>query len=154
MKPLRILFLIAAVLVLAPVLEAADFGVRAGRYNDGDGEFVGAEMVFDLGAVKFNPNIEYSLEDDITAGSANLDVTFDVVNVGNITPYVGAGVGMLYADNDVTTQTDIVGNLIGGVSFKFDFLQPYAQLKYFRVLDDDNGGDAEDDIALTIGLRF
>ncbi len=154
MKPLRILSLIAVALLLAPVVLAADFGVRAGRYNDGDGEFVGAEMVFDLGAVKFNPNIEYSLEDDITAGSANLDVTFDVVNVGNITPYVGAGVGMLYADNDVVSQTDIVGNLIGGVSFKFDFLQPYAQLKYFRVLDYDNGGDAGDDIALTIGLRF
>ena len=154
MKSLRILSLIAFALLLAPALEAADFGVRAGRFNDGDQEFVGAEMVFDLGAVKFNPNIEYSLDDDITAGSANLDVTFDIVHVGNITPYVGAGVGMLYADNDVNTQTDIVGNVIGGVSFKFDFLQPYAQLKYFRVLDDDNGGDAGDDIALTVGLRF
>lgn len=154
MKSLRILSLIAVALLLAPMLEAADFGLRAGRYNDGDQEFVGAELVFDLGAVKFNPNIEYSLDDDITAGSANLDVIFDVVNVGSITPYLGAGVGMLYADNDVTTQTDIVGNVIGGVSFKFDFLQPYAQLKYFRVLDDDNGGDAEDDIALTVGVRF
>jgi opacity protein-like surface antigen len=154
MKSLRILSLIAVALVLAPALAAADFGVRAGRYNDGDEEFVGAELVFDLGAVKINPNIEYSLADEVTAGTANLDVTYDLVHIGNITPYVGAGVGMSYTDNDINTQTDILGNVIGGVSFKFDFLQPYAQVKYFRVLDDDNGGDGGDDIALTVGLRF
>lgn len=154
MKSLRILSLIAAALLLAPALQAADFGLRAGRTNDGDEEFVGAELVFDIGAVKFNPNVEYSLADDVTAGSANLDFTYDLVHIGNITPYVGAGVGMSYLDNDITTQTDILGNVIGGVSFNFEFLEPYAQLKYFRVLDDDNGGDAEDDIALTVGVRF
>ena len=154
MKSLRILSLIAVALLLAPALSAADFGVRAGRYNDGDEEFVGAELVYDIGSVKINPNIEYSLADDITAGTANLDVTIDLAHIGNITPYVGAGVGMAYTDNDITTQTDILGNVIGGVSFNFEFLKPYAQVKYFRILDDDNGGDAEDDIALTVGVRF
>jgi len=153
MKSVRILSLIAVALLLAPVLSAADFGVRAGRYNDGDEEFVGAEVVFDLGAIKINPNVEYSLADDITSGSANLDVTFDVINIGNITPYVGAGVGMSYVDDDLSTRTDVLGNVIGGVSFNFEFLQPYAQVKYFRVLDSEEG-DAEDDIALTVGLRF
>jgi opacity protein-like surface antigen len=153
MKSLRILSLIAVALLLAPVLLAADFGVRAGRYNDGDEEFVGAEMVYDIGAVKINPNIEYSLADDITAGTANLDVTFDVINIGSITPYIGAGVGMSYVDDDLSTRTDVVGNVIGGVSFNFELLKPYAQLKYFRILDNEDG-DAEDDIALTVGLRF
>ncbi len=152
MKSLRIFTLISIALLLAPVLSAADFGVRAGRYNDGDEEFVGVEALFDVGIVNINPNIEYSLADDITAGSANLDITFDILNIGNITPYVGAGVGLTYVD-DVGTQTDIVGNLIGGVSFKHEFLEPYAQVKYFRVLDNEEG-EAEDDIALTIGLRF
>lgn len=156
MKSLRIVALLAVIALLAPALFAADFGVRAGRYNDSDEEFVGAELVFDVGAIKINPNLEYSLQDDVTAGTANLDITFDIVNVGNITPYVGAGVGMSYFDSDAVdgTNTDIVGNLIGGVSFNFELLKPYAQVKYFRVLDDDNGGDAEDDIALTVGLRF
>jgi len=156
MKSLRSATILAAALLLTPALFAADFGVRAGRTNDGDAEFVGAEMVFDVGAIKINPNIEYSLDDDKTAGTANLDVTFDVINVGNITPYIGAGVGLSYLDADTgtSTNTDIVGNLIGGVSFNFEFLKPYAQVKYFRVLDDDNGGDAGDDIALTVGLRF
>lgn len=154
MKSLRILTLLSAALVLAPVLYAGDFGVRAGRYNDGDEEFVGAEFLFDIGAVNINPNIEYSLADDITAGTANLDVTFDITNIGNITPYVGAGIGMSYVDNDLDTRTDIVGNIIGGVSFNLTFLKPYAQVKYFRVLDKENGADEEDDIALTVGLRF
>lgn len=154
MKSLRILTFISVALLLAPVLSASDFGLRAGRYNDGDEEFVGAEFVFDVGAVNINPNIEYSLADDITAGTANLDVTFDIVNVGSITPYVGAGIGMSYVDDDFDTRTDIVGNVIGGVSFNLEFIKPYAQVKYFRVLDKDNGGGEEDDIALTVGLRF
>jgi len=151
-RSLRILTLISITLLLAPMLSAADFGVRAGRYNDGGEEFVGAEVLFDIGAVNINPNIEYSLADDITAGTVNLDFTFDIASIGSITPYAGAGIGMAYVD-DVSTQTDVLANLIGGVSFKLEYLQPYAQVKYFRVLDDD-GGDTEDDIALTIGLRF
>jgi hypothetical protein len=141
MKSLRIFPLLAAALLLAPVLSAADFGVRAGRFNDSDENFVGAEMLFDLGALNLNPNIEYSLADDVTAGS--------------VTPFIGAGIGMSYADNDVDTRTDILGNLIGGVSWNLQTLKPYAQVKYFRVLDNDSGsGEADDDIALTIGLRF
>ena len=156
MKSLRILPLIAMVLVLAPAAFAADFGIRGGRYNDRGEDFVGAEMVFDLGAVNINPNIEYSLEEDITAGSANLDVTFDLGRFSRVTPYVGAGLGLSYVDldNDLgDDKTDLLGNVIGGVAFDFDFLKPYAQVKYFRVLQDDEG-DRSDDLALTIGLRF
>jgi opacity protein-like surface antigen len=154
MKSLRILALFAVALLLAPALFAADFGVRAGRYNDSDEEFVGAEAVFDVGAIKINPNLEYSLADDITAGSANIDVTFDLVHIGNITPYVGAGVGMAYVDDEISTNTNVLGNLIGGVSFNFEFLKPYAQVKYFKNLDDENGVDDDSDIALTVGVRF
>ena len=153
MKSLRILTLITVALIVVPAVSAADFGVRAGRYNDGDGEFVGAEVAFDVGAITINPNLEYSLEDDITAGTANVDITYDLLNIGSFTPYIGAGVGMSYVDDDFT-QTDVVGNLIGGVAFKLDFLEPYAQVKYFKVLDDNADDGADDDIALTIGLRF
>jgi opacity protein-like surface antigen len=155
MKQTRFLALIALVFAVTPVLSAADFGIRAGRYNDSDQEFVGAELVFDLGAINFNPNIEYVLEDDTTAGTANLDVTFDVANISRVTPYVGAGVGYAYAEvGDAGAETDIVGNLIGGVHFNFDSLKPYAQVKYFKVLDNDNNIGNDDEIALTIGLRF
>lgn len=155
MKSLRFFSLIVVALLLAPMLSAADFGLRAGRYNDGDEEFVGAEVLFDVGAININPNIEYLLQDDGTAGTANLDITFDVASIGNLTPFVGAGVGMAYHDNELETRTDIVGNLIGGVSWNLEVVKPYAQVKYFRVLDkDDDGGETEDDIALMIGVRF
>jgi opacity protein-like surface antigen len=154
MKQIRILSLIAVAFLITPALSAADFGVRAGRYNEAGTEFVGAELVFDLGAINVNPNIEYLLEDDTTAGTANLDVTVDIANISRFTPYVGAGIGYAYAEvGDASAETDIVGNLIGGVNFNFDFLKPYAQVKYFKILDDDNGGD-DDELALTVGLRF
>jgi len=154
MKSLRILSLVAVALLVAPMLSAADFGVRAGRYNDSDEEFVGVEGLFDLGAIKINPNLEYSLQDDVTAGTANLDATVDLLHLGNVTPYVGAGLGLLYVDDELTSRTDILGNLIGGISIQMQMLEPYAQLKYFRVLDSENGADEEDDFAITIGLRF
>lgn len=154
MKSLRYLTLAALVLVLAPAVLAADFGVRAGRYNDMDEEFVGAEVLFDIGALNINPNLEYSLADNVTAGSANLDVTFDILKTARVTPYLGAGVGLWYVDDDLgDNTTDVLGNLIGGVGFDLGFLKPYAQVKYFRQLED-NGGGKDDDLALTVGLRF
>ena len=157
MKSIRTLALIALVLAVSPSLFAADFGIRAGQYNELDAEdnqFVGAELLFDLGAVNINPNVEYLLADDVTAGSANIDLTVDVGRFSRVTPYVGAGVGLWYVDDDFGgNTTDLLGNLIGGVQFDFDFLKPYAQVKYFRVLQDDDGNEG-DDLAFTIGLRF
>jgi opacity protein-like surface antigen len=143
----------AVLLTLGPAALAADFGVRAGQYRDAEEEFVGAEMVIDTGVLNFNPNIEYSLADDITAGSANLDVTLDLGKFSSLTPYVGAGVGLSYVDDDFgSDETNVVGNLIGGVAFNFEFLKPYAQVKYFRTLE--SGAAKSDDFALTVGLRF
>ncbi len=155
MKSLRILSLLAVALTIAPLAAAADFGVRAGRFNDAGTEFVGADLLFDAGVLNINPNIEYWLDtpDDVTAGTANLDVTFDISRIGPLTPYVGAGVGIAYSSFDDTSETDVLGNLIGGVAFDLEFLTPYAQVKYFKSLDDEDGGD-DDELALTIGVRF
>ena len=154
MKSLRFLTLLAILTLLAPAVFAADFGIRAGRYDDLEEEFVGAELVFDIGSLNINPNIEYSLAEDITAGSANLDVTFDLGNFSRVTPYVGAGVGIWYVDTDGgANNTDLLGNLIGGAQFDLDFLKPYAQVKYFRSIDDEEDGGG-DDLAFTVGLRF
>lgn len=153
MKSLRFPALAALVLALAPAAFASEFGVRAGRYNDSHENFVGAEMVFDIGALNINPNLEYSLQDNVTAGTANLDVTVDVLQSGRVRPYVGAGVGLSYVDNDVNDTTETLGNLIGGVQMDLGMLKPYAQVKYFRTLG--NSGTAkQDDLALTVGVRF
>lgn len=154
MKSLRILSFLALVLVVVPLVSAADFGIRAGRYNDSDEEFVGAEALFDIGAININPNVEYLLTDeDITAGTANIDVTVDLATFSSVTPYLGAGVGLWYADDDFGgAETEPVGNLIGGIAFNFEFLKPYAQVKYFRLFEDE--GEDNDELAFTVGLRF
>jgi opacity protein-like surface antigen len=156
MKSLRFLTLAVVVLALAPAALAAEFGFRAGRLSDAEEEFVGAEVLFDLGTVNLNPNIEYWLIDDelddVTAGTANLDLTIDF-GTSNIKPYLGAGVGILYVDTDFGDETELIGNLLGGVAFNFDFLKPYAQVKYTRSLEDDEGGD-NDEISFAVGLRF
>ncbi len=155
MKLLRFLSLAVVVMLVVPALSAADFGVRAGRLSDAEEEFVGAEVLLNLGAINLNPNIEYWLVDDITAGTANLDVTFDILKASNVKPYLGAGLGVFYVDDDLgDNETEILGNLIGGIGFDLDFLNPYAQVKYSRSLEDnDNGGD-NDEVAFTVGLRF
>ena len=156
MKSLRSLSLIALVILLAPAALAADFGVRVGRLNEADEEFVGAELVFDLGRINVNPNVEYWLIDedtDVTAGTANLDVTLDLGGA-RFKPYVGAGVGLFYVDSDFAgDNTELLGNLLGGVGFDLDFLKPYAQVKYSISLEE-GGGDDNDEIAFAVGLRF
>jgi len=152
MKLLRILPFLAVTMLLVPSAIAADFGVRAGRLNELEEEFVGAELLIDLGAIHLNPNVEYFLAEDVTEGTANLDVTLDIIQAAQIRPYVGAGLGILYVDTDLGDNTDVVGNLIGGVAFDLEFLTPYAQVKYFRTLEDEDGDN--DEIAFTVGLRF
>jgi hypothetical protein len=154
MKSTRTIAAILVTLLFASAASAAELGIRVGRYHDSGDNFVGAEVVLDLGTLNLNPNIEYSLADDVTAGSVNLDVTFDLGRFATIVPYIGAGLGLAYLDDDFSgSRTDVVGNLIGGMEFELDFLKPYLQVKYFRLLDAGNRG-ARDDLALTVGLRF
>src|SRR6185295_10281186 len=76
---------------------------------------------------------------DVTAGTANLDVTVDFGSA-RVKPYVGAGIGLGYIDTDFGNETETLGNLIGGVQFDLDFLKPYGQVKYTRSVEnsDDN----------------
>ena len=144
--------ILISLIALAPAALAADFGIRAGQYREAGQEFVGVEMLLDAGVVNVNPNIEYNLDDNVTSGSANLDVTVDIAKFSSVTPYAGAGLGLLYVDDEIGgEETKLVGNLIGGVAFDLEFLKPYAQLKYFKTLEQ---GPHTDEFAVTIGLRF
>lgn len=155
MKAARFAALAALVLLLVPSAFAADFGLRAGRMNDSDVDFVGAEVLIDVGFLNLNPNVEYMLEDDVTSGSLNLDFTFDVATFARVTPFIGAGVGLAYVDDNIGgDQTDLLGNLIGGVQLNLSAVKPYAQVKYIALLDDENGNADDDELALIIGVRF
>lgn len=152
MKPFRVLILAAlTLLAIVPAASAIDFGLRAGRYDDGDENFVGAELAIDLGRLTLNPNVEYFYDiDHATVGSGNLDVTFDVGSFGVVSPYLGVGAGIGYVDTDFGSDTSLLGNGIGGVRFNLAFLEPYAQVKYVHNFDEGGGND----YALTVGLRF
>jgi hypothetical protein len=151
MKQFRVLTLaVLTLLVLAPAALAIDLGVRAGRFNDGEENFVGAELAIDFGRVTLNPNVEYFYDiENATVGSGNLDLTFDVGNFGLVAPYLGVGAGLGYVDTDFGSDTSLLGNAIGGVRFNLAFLNPYAQVKWVRDFDNES-----DDYALTVGLRF
>lgn len=149
MKSARLLpLLFVFALISVPSVYAAEFGVRAGRYNDAEDEFVGVEAAFGE-QIQFNPNVEYMLTDDGTALTGNADVLFHFER-GTVKPYAGGGVGVLFVDDDFGDSTDALFNVIGGVKFDLDFLEPYVQVKYFRLFEEGSG----DDLALTVGLRF
>ena len=68
---MSVLFVLSIVAV--PQVFAAEIGVRAGRYNDAEDEFVGVEAAFG-NQFQVVPNIEYILtDDDSTALTANLE---------------------------------------------------------------------------------
>lgn len=155
MKSFRFALLIALSLALTTSAMAADFGIRAGRLSDAGEEFVGAELVFDAGPINVNPNVEYILNSDFRAGSANLDVTLDVGTLAIATPYIGAGLGLGYFDDDLgNSDTTLLGNAIGGLQFNLAALRPYAQVKYSVSLEDENDGGDDDEIAFVVGIRF
>jgi len=153
MKQFRVLSLVAlTLLAIVPAASAIDFGIRAGRYNDADENYVGAELAVDLGRARLVPNVEYFYDiDNATVGSGNLDVEFDVGHFPAVRPYVGVGAGIGYVDTDFGgSNTSFLGNAIGGVRFNLTFLKPYAQVKYVHNFDEGGGNDW----AFAVGLRF
>ena len=79
----RVVVIVSLAMVIVPVASAAEFGVRAGRYNDAESTFVGAEVAWNVGRIVLNPNIEYIVEEDVdTAGTANFDVAINLTQPG------------------------------------------------------------------------
>lgn len=131
---------------------AVDFGLRVGRYNDVEEEFVGVELAIPFATnFTFNPALEYVLIDDdefdedlwVLVG----DVNYNFSPGGTVNPYLGAGIGALIADG----ETEGIYQVNAGLEFRiFRTARPYVQGRYFRLMED---ADA-DDIAVIVGLRF
>lgn len=131
---------------------AADFGVRVGKGNDIDEEFVGAEALIGLGSsgFVFNPNIEYYLTDDGTVGTLNGDFLYRFGTASAFRPWVGAGVGLFHAEDGDFESDETAVNVLGGVGYKFATLEPYVQVKYLRLTEESEA----DDLSVAVGLRF
>lgn len=180
MKKLRSLFALLFVLTLGVQEASAQFslGVRGG-YNldafteDGleEGAFaLGGEARFGLGTlpVILNPGAEYTFTgvDDMTVlqFDANVLYPFGFDN-STFTPYVGAGLGVTRVSSNADlglieiedSETDYGLNIIGGASFGFGSIQPFAQARitlgeHLAYLNED--GEGGTGYAVQAGLLF
>lgn len=147
---MRKMFVVAAVglsFVFAPSASGQgvsfEIGPRLGADVFGDVEeiFLGADARIGIPAlpVKINPTFDYYFTDgfDFYQFSANalLDITGGAMP--NISPYVGAGLGISNISVDVDTpfgsisgdDSDIGINLIGGASISAGGFNPFAQVQ-------------------------
>ncbi|NIV10928.1 MAG: hypothetical protein GWN62_06440 [Aliifodinibius sp.] len=126
------------------------FGVRAGLYTDIGDAFIGGEYLTPISkSVYFNPNLEYILVDNANFLTFNFDSHYDFQRQGNVFPWIGGGLGILYVNPDgpVDSETDLGLNLLFGLGFKTaSSLIPYVQAK--AVFSDN------DEFVLGFGMRF
>jgi hypothetical protein len=142
--------LIAVLLVSIPV-EAADFGIRAGRFDDIGENLVGIEMALNVGPFVFNPNFEYVLVDGGDVMSLNADFLYPFAREASVNPYIGLGLGLMRLEaSGFGSENEAIANAIAGLQFGRGRVKPYVQLKHFRFLEETSINDT----ALVIGIRF
>jgi hypothetical protein len=94
-------------------------GVRAGYYTDNGDFFLGADVKTGFLLVNGNANAEYIFADNAKLATFNLDGTIDFGLLPGLPTYIGAGIGLLWADPDNSdSKTDGVFNLLFGAGFK------------------------------------
>ena len=131
---------------------------------------LGGEARFGLGALPIilNPGAEYTFTglDDATVLQLDANVLYPFgFNNSTFTPYVGAGLGITRVSTDANlgpiqiedSETDFGVNIIGGASFGFGTIQPFAQARitlgeHLAYLNEDGEGGAG--YALQAGLLF
>ena len=129
---LRIMYALAALLVLAPVAvprsaHAFDYSGVGGKLGyssseDLDGTAtlgVHAEMEQSGTRVHLIPNMMYWKVDGVRDLSPNLDLYYHFNPEGRVTPYLGGGLGLNFYRNDRLDRdnTELGLNLVGGVRF-------------------------------------
>jgi hypothetical protein len=122
-------------------------GVRIGYYTDNNDFFFGADMKTGFLLVNANANAEYVFVDNAKMATFNLDGTIDFGLIPGLPTWVGAGIGLLYADPDnADSQTDGIFNLLLGGGLNKLPLSPYVQLKYILA--------ESDQFVVGAGIRF
>lgn len=146
-KTISSLFL---VLIFVAIPASADdwiFGVRTGVYIDQTDAFLGVEGLTPIsGSFVFNPNIEWVFAQGGDFATINADVIYDLGNDGEKFWWVGAGIAGVYNNLD-DSEFGIGANVLGGVSWRINTWEPYAQVKVLF-------SDTKDDVVAAVGLRF
>lgn len=146
-----VLSLLVALTPTAPA-QAADFGVRAGVYEDANEAFVGVELLLTLSDPWFfNPNIEYVFVDNGDLITINADFHYDFDVQAPIFVWAGGGPALLVSDRDRPGRdddgdTELGANLLVGVGWQAGPVVPYFQAKV--ILADDSQA------VLAFGVRF
>jgi hypothetical protein len=127
-------------LVLGPAAaahaERNTLGPHFGVNFDGqDPLFLGVEGRFDLGTigssaiVQLNPSFSYYFTDGYDMLNFSLNVPFEFVISGSVVrPLAAPGLGIWHFNNG-NSHTDLTLNLIGGVLFALDPVEPFVQLR-------------------------
>lgn len=142
---LRRLPLAAAALVLllasAPTAHAerATIGPHVGYNFDGEDLLLGVESRIDLGnagrsvIVQLNPSLSYYFFENVDVFNLSLNVPFEFVIGGSVLrPFIAPGLALFFGD----FGEDLRLNLIGGLLFKLDAVEPFVQLRA-AVIDGD-----------------
>lgn len=131
------------VLVLTPSLGLADpwrmsgFGAKVGYASpeglDGTVQF-GAHLEFESSGSRFHilPSVLYWSENRFSDVNPNLDVYYHFNPEGDLTPYLGAGLGLHFIGDDVLDEstTDVGANLFGGLRFPMSSSHYFLEGRY------------------------
>lgn len=140
----------------APVRAQSAFVPYVG-YNIEDEDFI-LGLAFRLGlpiqsqvGLSLQPGVEYQFAgiDDLTVAQFNADVLAHFRSSPSITPYAGAGIGILYLSAGDESETEFGLNLLGGVEFSDTAAgRPFVQGRF------STRGDADDAFTLMGGTVF
>jgi len=123
-------------LVLAP-LPAHAFGLsgvaaKVGGENPehADGSvLVGGHLEFEKAGTRFHlqPGLMYWSSNGLSDVNPNLDVMYHFARPGRVSPYVGAGAGMHFYNND---NSDLGANLFGGFLIPSNAMRLFVEGRY------------------------
>lgn len=112
--------------------ERATIGPHLGWNFDWDDLLLGAESRIDLGnagqsvIVQLNPSLSYYFIENVDVLNLSLNVPFEFVIGGSVLrPFVAPGLALFFGDFDEELKL----NLIGGLLFKLDAVEPFVQLR-------------------------
>lgn len=130
----------AGILATPPPANAFDlsgFGGKLGYLSpeNRDGTFaVGAHLEFEQSGSRVHllPNVMYWKASNLSDLSANADLYYHFIREGQVTPYLGAGLGINAFRDDGTNQSDTkLGlNLVGGFRFPAPSVHYFVEGRY------------------------
>jgi hypothetical protein len=150
MRLALVLLIVPLALAFVPGRGAADVNWTGfvGRYSKNKDYFAGAGLRFSLARFTANPNVEYVWIDNGTSYSVNFDLTRNILPLGPLTGWIGAGLGFYTVNPDAgETNTDTGANLIAGIGLQATRYRPFAQFKWVVM-------EGDDPTAFLIGVRF